>query len=253
MPLDEPDTARLAALRRAVYSRGGSPEDLAELRELERRAADPEPPQVVAEPAPEPQAQLETGPQPEAEPQPEAQPQSEAAVSPVAPAPKRRTLRRAIAVVAAAIVVAGIGYAIGRVPTNGADPSASQAKGVAPLSLLDTARTQEDVPPVALDGDITAGTIHLLKWVQTRGVSVYAGRTNSGLICLVAVTSGLETAQSCATRSDFLKDGIRLRITTNHLVQNDRVPNSQAYWEYYWQGDGKLSAESNISPFGSAP
>jgi hypothetical protein len=234
MPLDENDTARLAELRRAAYSREGSPADLTELRELEQRAAEPEPPEPAAFVEPEPAA-------------------ADNDVHTVPPVPPRRRLPRVLAIAAATIVVAGIGFGIGRIPTDAAPAASGRTQGVAPLSLLDTAQTQADVPAVALDGDITADSVHLLASVQSHGVSVYGARTTAGLVCLVAVTTGLETAQSCVSRADFVGDGIRLRITTNQLVQNDRVPNSQAYWEYYWQGDGHISAESNLSPFASAP
>ncbi len=244
MQLDDEETlAKLDALRREAYSRNGSESAFAALRELERSLA--------REPqrAPEREAERE-------------QPPAKSAVKEAVPQPNSRkrapSWRRVFALTLAALGVAAIGFSLGRAPsaptpTVEAAAVGESQHGVATLALLEASQQPSDIPPFSLGSDITASTVHVLTAAGAPGVTVYGARTHEKLVCLIAVTTDLHSADTCATEHQFVTDGIRLRITTDAIVKNDAGSSDFAFYQYFWSSDGAISGSSNEYLFPAAP
>ena len=248
MQLDDEETlARLDALRREAYSRNGSAQSFAELRELERALSRER----------QDAAELRLEPKREPEPEPSITPPPPALEQ---PAKKKRSWRRIVVIALAAILVAAGGFSLGKgsqpTPQSSSalagSPGESQ-HGVATLALLETSQQPSDIPPFSLGSDITASTVHVLTAAGAPGVTVYGALTHEKLICLIAVTADLHSADTCATESQFVSDGIRLRITTDTIVKNDAGFSNFAFYQYFWSSDGSISGSSNMYLFPAAP
>jgi hypothetical protein len=170
----------------------------------------------------------------------------------------RKARRPLVAVVAAAAILAVVAsaFAAGRmssppvaaptpVVTSSLGPFSGGQHGAATIALLQSPQSPADVPPFAFDSAIIPGSIHVLAAVQSRGATVYGSLTKTGLICLVAVTVDLHSAQTCATRHAFVTDGIRLRLTTNTPVATASGASDFAFFEYFWSSDGSIVGSSN--------
>jgi hypothetical protein len=253
MPQND-DGATLADLRRAAYSRGASAEAIEQLARFEQRLAEDSATAAVSLPPVDERH--------EGLPEPEEQP---AVAQPNAIDGRARRIRPVRLIVAAltVLVVAAIGFSLGRAtPTVGSAgstpfpslglPSAGQ-HGSATLALLETSQKPSDIPPFALGSDIIASTVHALSAGGSPGVTVYGALSGTRLICLVAVTEDLRSADTCVTEHQFVTEGIRLRITTNDLVKDDAGFSNFAFYEYFWSSDGSISGSSNEYLFPASP
>ena len=250
----DPDSGRegdlsdksLPELRRLAFSRHGTPEQLKALRELEARSKAPAPPPddvpVLVDVAPPPRA-----------------------VTPSPRPPRRIDALRShwglvVAGVVAALVIAAVGFSVGRaahpptpVVTDAAVAGADSQRGTATLALLDTAQQPRDIPPFALGSDIISSTVHRIGSHLPPDVTVYGAISQEKEICLVAITADLQSAQTCVTQHVFVTDGIRLRLTTRDTVVDDAGFDQRAFYQYYWSSDGSISGSSNRFLFPDSP
>lgn len=168
---------------------------------------------------------------------------------------RRRTRKWCVAALVIVAIAAGA-FAAGRmsfqhvasptpVPSSSLGLFSAGQHGSATIALLQSPQTPSDVPPFAFDSAIIPGSIHVFAAVQSRGATVYGALTKTGLLCLVAVTVDLHSAQTCATQHVFVTDGIRLRITTNTPVATATGASDFAYFQYLWTSDGSIVGSSN--------
>ncbi|MFM9918592.1 hypothetical protein [Lacisediminihabitans sp. H27-G8] len=265
-----PLRARIALLRREVYSREGAesplvdaidPDSGASLRlranELELRNAE---------------RQLRKLTQPNDIPDPrvaavvttdarEEEPRSEMPTHERAEPFTRRS--RPIGLIAAASVVglllAAGGFTLGRVQPPESQPapvapSASAAPSRSPgLEVLDSVQTPDDVPAVLLGSGIAPSTIRSFGnfGSTSQDALTYVARTVSGLVCLAVVLPDHTNSLTCVSESRFSAEGLRLRLSTAETVPapDDEGVAEPVYYEYYWANDGSLSMSSNSRTF----
>ena len=250
----DPDSGRegdlsdksLPELRRLAFSRDGTPEQLKALRELEARSTTPAPPPDDVP------VRMDVTPAPPA-------------ATPPPRAPRRLDALRGhwglvVAGVVAALVIAAIGFSVGRaahppapVATSDGIAGAESQRGTATLALLSTAQQPRDIPPFALGSDIISSTVHQLGAHLPPDVTVYGAISQEKEICLIAITVDLQSAQTCVTEHVFVTDGIRLRLTTKDTVVDDAGFDQRAFYQYYWSSDGSISGSSNRFLFPDSP
>ena len=176
---------------------------------------------------------------------------------------RRPLVRRVVLAVAAVVVIAALGFTLGRLadrpgPGAGSDSSASPydggaQRGEATLALLESAQQPRDIPPFALGTDTIASSVHLIFNGYGPGVLVYGALGHRDSVCLVVVIAEERSSQTCSTTDRFIDDGLRLRVTTTGRVVNDSGYPVPSFYRFRWAGDGSISATSNAVPYPALP
>lgn len=261
--------ARIARLRREVYSRGGVDSPLVdaldpisgeplrlranelELLEAERRLQSLEHPAVELVPPVPPVPPVEDAPE-----FPGDQPGERRE-----PASRRAWTSGMIAAASViAIVLSAGGFALGRVsPAARPTPtpvaaSASAAPRPAPgLEIFNGTQEPEDVPLVLLGSGVDPTSIRSFgNFGSTpEDALTYVARTVSGLVCLAVVLPDRTNSMTCVSEPRYSAEGLRLRLSTAETVPN---PDSEGapqpvFYEYFWARDGSLAMTSNSRSF----
>ncbi|QNE47275.1 hypothetical protein F1C58_10455 [Glaciihabitans sp. INWT7] len=157
------------------------------------------------------------------------------------------------------VLLAAGGFALGRVqplesPPAPVETNARAVPGPAPgLAALDSVQTPDAVPPVLLGSGIAPSSIRSFGnfGSTSQDALTYIARSVSGLVCLAVVLPDHTNSLTCVSESRFSAEGLRLRLSTAETVPapGDEGVAEPVYYEYYWAKDGSLSMSSNSRTF----
>ncbi|TFC30716.1 hypothetical protein E3O25_03310 [Cryobacterium sp. TMT1-3] len=167
---------------------------------------------------------------------------------------RRRLLVTASLIAAVAIgAVAGAqvtdsGTSAAPIPTATAEPTTTGTRAPA-LTRLDLPQATADVPNHPVPEGFVVDSFRLLGappgyLAPSESVAIYAARTTSGMVCLVALGSEIGHLATCVPDSNFPTTGLRLYwlSTLDYWSDAGVASTTPINWDAVWKADGSFQS-----------
>ena len=133
------------------------------------------------------------------------------------------------------------------VPSRATSPSLPAKPLAAAVSVFERAQTPEDVPDQRVPSTFDPGSFRSLGVIAGTStsadrVSLYAARSTSNMICVVALAAQIGHLATCALAGDFPTTGLRLYWESEVAIQSAYGSSTTSAMDRYvvWKYDGSV-------------